>query len=196
MASTTSPNLGSTDKEYKRSVKTTYALALTTNAHGRRIGSMISVLRGIQALGGEAGFKKWAAATKDTQPGDTNRTEQKVSPKRAVKDWPYTTPAEAESFSALVYTMLEVDAGGYTGSGHCWGVGLGEFSALGALFSDDPFPTFAANTTSFLVQTAGVEASGVFVEFSDASGTVIGMADLVGDGIGAFVGASGDFSWS
>lgn len=168
-----------------------YHSQLTTLTDLSRIFRTTSLLRSLEALGGEVGFKQWAATPKAA-------TTHAANTSRRPKNAPYSTPISMNSGSLVAYTWISVDApiNGYAGSGGCWGVGLGAIQAGGVLLTNDPFADFVSQTVSFRILEDAEETGGALLQFMDGENGVIGVAALIAGGIGAFVGLKGDFRWS
>ena len=144
------------------------------------------MLKGIEKLGGLAGFQKWLA-----QP----RTSLAATSSLSDANWPNSTAITGDFWAALVYEGLDLTTSdGHSGSGKAWGVGIGGFDGVGVLVFSD-WNTLLSAENTFYVEAAGDEAGAITVQFT-VNGNLEASATFVGEAFGAAVGISGSFNWS
>ena len=108
--------------------------------------------------------------------------------------WSQSSFASVQTWSALVYTQVNVDVSGeFKGSGSAWGIAAGASSYAGTLFYDSEDALLSAENDFYMVTfSIGFGAAGVaFV----IDGNAVGFLALGGAGLDwAF--AYGKFTWS
>ena len=111
--------------------------------------SVSSVLKGIESLGGSAGFQTFTE-----NPQTTVSEEENVQPTAERPGW---TSYHAWGFvaSALFITKVTLKANGRSGGGHAWGPAYGAGNLQGVLH----YRSFLADSFSFLSASGAVTAS-------------------------------------
>jgi len=147
----------------------------------------LAFLRGIEKLGGSAGYQQYLESP-HTIPNFTHITTLKSD---TLTNSIY---ASGDLWSVLVYTYIEVYAGEYFGSGYAWGPGLGGIAFIGNLaYNSWDQLTSAENGISIVGGGAG--ANVLLVLFS-VNGNDIAVLTVAGLGGGALFGDRGRFTWT
>ena len=108
--------------------------------------------------------------------------------------WSQSSFADAQTWSVLIYTHVDVDVPGkFNGSGSTWGIAVGVSGLAGTLFYDSEDTLLSAENDFYLVSVSLVLGGGGIVFVID--GNAVGFLALGGAGIDwAF--SYGKFIWS
>ncbi|KAI9654607.1 MAG: hypothetical protein M1831_005368 [Alyxoria varia] len=151
----------------------------------------LSVLRGIEKLGGISGYQKWLATP---QPATLSPNILQTKGGVALQDSPNTTAVAGDFWAALVYEGVElVTSDGHTGEGYAWGVGVGYMDGLGVLTYTD-WDTLLSKENDFYIAGGAEEAGGITIFFL-VDGNLVANATLAGDGLVGAIGIDGTFNW-
>jgi hypothetical protein len=150
--------------------------------------SILEFLRGIERLGGSAGYQEYLESSHAT-PSFTNITALTSEP------FDNNIPVTGKVMSALVYTYIKVTAGGYTGTGEIWGVGFGGFVLTGGILTYHSLSLLTSYKNSIQMFDFGSGLGGVRVQFF-LGDTQVAYLKANGVGLGVEVGASGTLTWT
>ena len=147
--------------------------------------STLAFLRGIETLGGSAGYQKYLESPTPnyshiaTLTGDT-----------------FTSNIYASGglVSLLIYTEIDITAGEYTGKGHAWGVGLGGIGFAGDL-AYNSWDELTSAKNGITIVGGGILANAVLILFS-VNGNDVAVLTVAGVGAGALLGVHGSLSWT
>lgn len=148
--------------------------------------SNLAVLRGIEELGGSAGYQKYLESPRASPNSTYIVTAQSDS-------YPNSVDAYGSAWSAFIYTKIKVTAGEYSGSGHAWGIGAGSITFSGSL-SYTSWDELLSGKNKFIVLGGGALAGGLGVSF-DVNGQQAGLLKVFGFALGIFDGIDGTFTW-
>jgi hypothetical protein len=145
-------------------------------------------LRGIEKLGGSAGYQTYLES-----PGRLSNLTRIVN--LSNDGFSNNIAATASVFTALIYTTISVQAGGYSGSGSAWGVGVADISIAGTLYYNSWDDLLASDNTFSIAATTIKGIDGTAALFSVGGNDVAALVASGGAGFGALIGIDGTFQW-
>ncbi|KAI0084445.1 hypothetical protein BDY19DRAFT_997664 [Irpex rosettiformis] len=148
----------------------------------------LEVLRGIEALGGAKGYKLKSLEKLSHKKPDPSKRPR-------VGDWPQVTSVVGNTWSAFIYTRIDMTAPqtGDSGSGHAWGAGIGDMGFAGLMgFSD--WATLKSAPNDFYVIGDDEVAGGILIYLS-VNGSPAGVVAAATEGLDVLIGLDGSFVW-
>jgi len=159
----------------------------TVQARDFNESSTLAFLRGIEKLGGSAGYQMYLESP-HTTPNYTHiasLTSDTLT--NSIYAW-------GDVFSFVIYTQIDVTAGEYSGTGHAWGIGIGGIAFAGTLFYDS-WEVLLSAENGITIVGGGVGANAVLILFS-VNGNDVAVLTVAGAGGGALLGVRGTFTWT
>jgi hypothetical protein len=102
--------------------------------------------------------------------------------------------ASGDLESYFIYTEITVVAGGYTGKGHAWGVGVAAIAFAGVLWYDS-WEDLTAAENGITIVGVGLAANVVAIIFS-IDGHDVATLTIGGIGASAILGVHGTLKWT
>jgi hypothetical protein len=102
--------------------------------------------------------------------------------------------ASGDLESYFLYTEITVVAGGYTGKGHAWGLGVAAVAFVG-VFGYDSWEELTSTENGITIVGAGLAANVVVIVFS-IDGHDVAALTIGGLGASAIFGVHGTLKWT
>jgi len=147
----------------------------------------LAALRGIEKLGGSAGYQSYLES-----PGRLSKFTRTVTLNN--DSFSNSIAATGSLWTALIYTSISVQAGGYSGSGSAWGLGIADIHIAGTLLYDSWDDLLASDNTFYIIGATVYDISGTVALFS-VGGNDVAVLLMGGTGFGALIGLDGTFQW-
>jgi hypothetical protein len=149
--------------------------------------SNLATLRGIEKLGGSAGYQQYL---------ESPRTIPNFTHIATLTSDTFTKAmyASGDLESYFLYTDITIVAGGYTGKGHAWGVGVGAIGFVGVL-GYDSWEELTSAENGISIVGGGLAANLVVIVFS-INGHDVAALTTGGLGASAIFGVRGTLKWT
>lgn len=155
--------------------------------------SILAALRGIEKLGGSAGYQQYLE-TADKFSNLTHIAALSNFTRTATSTNLNNVVVSGSLWTALVYTSISLTGGGYSGSGHAWGLGVADIHIAGDLMYTS-WDDLMAGENKFNIIAATVDDVGATVAEFSVNGAVVAYLVMAGVGFGDLVGIDGTFQW-
>lgn len=149
--------------------------------------SNLEVLRGIERLGGSAGYQEHLELLHMTS-GFTHNTTSTSD-----DSFPVGVGVTGSLISLAIYTKIQVTLSVWTGTGQVWGAGLGGAKFWGTLYFNS-YTELTSAENSIQMSNLGIAADVVLMQFFIGEKQVASLT-AYGVGAGAFVGSTGSLTW-
>jgi hypothetical protein len=147
----------------------------------------LATLRGIEKLGGSAGYQQYLESP-NTIPNFTHIATLTSD------TFTNSMYASGDLESYFLYTEISIVAGGYSGKGHAWGVGVGVIGFVGVL-GYDSWEELTSAENGITIVGGGLAANLVVIVFS-IDGHDVAALTIGGLGASAILGVHGTLKWT